>query len=88
MNRKDTKKVAVVIPARHNSERLPSKPLIKINGEALVMKTFKKVNKVFSVEDIYIVSDSQKVLDEFKNISKNLILVKRNCLNGTERCTK
>jgi len=87
MNRKDTKKVAVVIPARHNSERLPGKPLIKINGETLVMKTFKKVNKVFSVEDIYIVSDSQKVLDEFKNISKNLILVKRNCLNGTERCS-
>lgn len=87
MKKKYFKKIGVIIPARYNSERLPGKPLIKINGEALVMKTFKKVNKVFPSEDIFITSDNQKVLDEFKHISKNLILVKKNCLNGTERCS-
>jgi 3-deoxy-manno-octulosonate cytidylyltransferase (CMP-KDO synthetase) len=84
---KKNHQIAVIIPARYNSKRLPGKPLIKINNESLVMKTYKKIQNVLHKKHIYITSDSQKVLDEFKNITNNLILVNKECLNGTERCS-
>lgn len=87
MSKKITKKIAVIIPARYNSKRLPGKPLIKINGQPLVLKTFDRVKKVFPQQDIYIVSDNKKVINELRPISKNLLLVNKNCLNGTERCS-
>lgn len=87
MCKQNIKKIGIIIPARYNSKRLPGKPLIKINGESLVIKTFKKINQVVNVSDIYIVSDNKKVLNEFKSLSKNLIYEKKNCLNGTERCS-
>jgi len=87
MCNQNKKKIGVLIPARYNSKRLPRKPLLKINGEALVIKTFKKISQVVDVDDIYVVSDNKKVLNELKNLSKNLIYEKKNCLNGTERCS-
>jgi 3-deoxy-manno-octulosonate cytidylyltransferase (CMP-KDO synthetase) len=80
-------KIAIIIPARYNSKRLPKKPLLKINNITLVLHTYLRATKALNKKDIYITSDSKKVLDEFEGITNNTILIKKNCLNGTERCS-
>ena len=81
-------KNCIIIPARYNSKRLPGKPLININGEPLIVRTIKKLKKKFEIKDIYVCTDSKKVADILKNvINGNTIIIKKNCLNGTERCS-
>ena len=41
----------------------------------------------FNKKDVYITTDSEKVKKRFKKITKNIILTKNYCLNGTERCS-
>lgn len=77
----------VIIPARYKSKRLPGKPLIKINGKTLIERTYQNLIKRIKKKDIFITSDSKLVLDEMKKFTTNLILVKKYCRNGTERCS-
>ena len=80
--------ICVIIPARVKSKRIPNKPLVKISKkDFLLLRTFKKIVKKIAQEDIYIATDSKKVLISMKRYSKNIILISRNCLNGTERCS-
>jgi 3-deoxy-manno-octulosonate cytidylyltransferase (CMP-KDO synthetase) len=79
-------KICCIIPARYNSKRLPGKPLLKINNKELLSLTYKVVNKVIKVDDIYIFTDSKKILSRFENI-KNIFMFKNKFLNGTERAS-
>lgn len=80
-------KLGVLIPARYNSTRIPNKPLIKINNQSMVCRTVEKISKVIDKKNIFVISDNQKVLDEFNNSKINTILSKKKTLNGTERCS-
>tara|TARA_B100000886_G_C20396936_1_gene480786 strand:- start:864 stop:1619 length:756 start_codon:yes stop_codon:yes gene_type:complete len=80
--------ICIIIPARVKSRRIPNKPLIKISKkDFLLLRTFKKITKRFPKEDVYIATDNKKVIKSMKLFCNNLILIKRNCLNGTERCS-
>lgn len=76
--------ICVIIPARFNSKRLPRKPLIKINGQELLLRTYKRVIKLIDKKDVYIFSDNLVVNKKLEKI-KNIIYFKGNFLNGTER---
>ena len=56
-------------------------------NDFLLLRTYKKIIKKFAKEDVYITTDSKKVITTMKNYSKNIILINKNCLNGTERCS-
>ena len=77
----------IIIPARLNSSRIFQKPLVKINNEYLIVKTYKNVIKHYHADRVYIATDSKKVVDAIKSYTKNYILIKRNFINGAERCS-
>jgi len=77
----------IIIPARYNSRRIPGKPLIKIDNEYLIVKTLKKIFKYEKKQNVYICTDSKKVKKTLNNITDNVIIVKKNCINGTQRCS-
>ena len=80
--------ICVIIPARVKSKRIPNKPLVKISkNDFLLLRTFKRISKNFNKKDIYIATDSNKVLIKMSKYTKNNILVNECCLNGTERCS-
>ena len=81
------KKLAVLIPARYNSKRLPKKPLLNINGEPLIVKTYKNILECFNKEDIYIITDHHSVVEALKKYTQNVLLIKKSFLNGSERCS-
>jgi len=78
----------VIIPARYNSKRLPGKPLIQLNENPLIGETIKYLKKKIDIKDIFVCTDSLKVAKYLKGIISNpAIIIKKKCLNGTERCS-
>ena len=54
-------KSIIVIPARMQSSRLPGKPLIDINGQTLLQRTYNQCLKAFPRECIYVATDDVKI---------------------------
>ena len=75
----------IIIPARLNSKRLPNKVLKKINGKSLVHHIWEKL-QLFP--NVYIATDSVKVVQEAKKIKGNYIFSEGVHINGTERCNE
>jgi 3-deoxy-manno-octulosonate cytidylyltransferase (CMP-KDO synthetase) len=75
----------VVIPARYQSKRLPGKPLIKIGGLPMIVRTYNQCRKVVSRKKIVVATDSskiKKVCDDYNILS---IMTSNKCLTGTDR---
>ena len=56
-------KIAVMIPTRLKSTRLPNKPLAMINGKPLIQHVYEHAAAVHPAEDIYIASGDQEIID-------------------------
>ena len=78
----------IIIPARYNSKRLPGKPLIKLTYNLLIGETIKNLKKKIDVKNIFVCTDNLRVAKHLKGIIPNpAIIIKKQCLNGTERCS-
>ena len=75
----------IVIPARMKSSRLPGKPLIKICGIHMIIRTYLQCLKVVKKNLIYIATDSVKIQNVCKNFGAQSILTSGKCLTGTDR---
>jgi 3-deoxy-manno-octulosonate cytidylyltransferase (CMP-KDO synthetase) len=78
-------KYIVVIPARYQSKRLPGKPLVRIGGLPMIVRTYNQCLKIVSKNKIIVATDSykiRKVCDEYKIKS---LITSNKCLTGTDR---
>mgnify|MGYP001478142717 CR=1 FL=1 len=78
-------KIAVIIPARYQSSRLPGKPLIKIHGTPMVIKTYKQCCKAINSKFIFVATDNNKIKKECEAANINVIMTPKTCLTGTDR---
>ena len=58
----------VVIPARYHSTRLMGKPLIKLNGIPMIVRTYKQCIKVVDRKLVYVATDDRRVKKFVKKI--------------------
>ena len=79
------KNYLVVIPARLKSSRLPNKPLLKIGGIPMIIRTYNQCNKVVKKDNIIVATDSYKIINVCKKNNINTILTSKNCKTGTDR---
>lgn len=77
--------VVCVIPARLKSTRLPQKPLLNICGKTMLQRTYERARHVFSEDDIFIATDSEKIKKIAKKFTNNVVLTSEDCLTGTDR---
>ena len=75
----------VIIPARMKSNRLPGKPLIKINGIPMVIRTYRQCLKAVDNSLIYIATDSKKIKKTCEQYGAQVIITSEKCLTGTDR---
>lgn len=80
-------KILCCIPARYNSTRLPGKPLLKINNKTIINLVFEKVKET-KVDEIVILTDDIKIYYEVISFGGKCVIIKDECLNGTERIIK
>ena len=75
----------IVIPARLKSSRLPSKPLLRIKGIPMIIRTFQQCNKVVKSKNIIVATDSSKIIDLCNRYNINTVITSKKCKTGTDR---
>ena len=78
-------KYIVVIPARYKSKRLHGKPLKKINGVPMIVRTYNQCLKAVPPNKIFVATESLKIKNVCDKYSIQTILTSDTCLTGTDR---
>ena len=78
-------KVAVLIPTRLKSTRLPNKPLAVINGKPLIQHVYEHAIAVHPEADVYIASGDREILEVAKTFNAKCILTDASLPSGTDR---
>ena len=80
--------IIICIPARYESTRLRGKPLMKINGKTIIQHVYEKaleLKKKYKVYDLVILTDKDIIKKEVESFGGIGIIIKEQCLNGTDR---
>ena len=78
-------KYLVVIPARLKSTRLANKPLIRINGIPMIIRTFLRCTKIVPKSNIIVATDDIKIIKICNIYKVPSILTSKRCLTGSDR---
>ena len=77
-------KTLVIIPSRLSAERLPGKPLMKINGLSIISHVFKKAEEA-NIGEVIVAAEDQEIVDDVKQNGGQAILTKNEHKTGTDR---
>jgi 3-deoxy-manno-octulosonate cytidylyltransferase (CMP-KDO synthetase) len=81
----ETQRVALVIPARFGSTRLPGKPLADLLGKPMVQWVYEKAMQVLSASSVVVATDNQKIVDAVNIFGGRVVLTSPNHPSGTDR---
>lgn len=80
--------VAVCIPARLHSTRVPRKLLREINGKPIILHAYDRCKEFYKDRaDVFVITDSFEIGNNIPD-QKDVVYVKDSCENGTERIAK
>jgi 3-deoxy-manno-octulosonate cytidylyltransferase (CMP-KDO synthetase) len=77
-------KIAIFIPARMESTRLPGKPLANINGRPMIVHVLERA-KESGIEDIYVACSEQEVADAVVAAGGKAVMTNPAHPSGTDR---
>ena len=78
-------KVAVIIPTRLNSTRLPNKPLALVNGKTVIQHVYEHAIQVHPKEDVYIAAGDEAIVQEAQKFGAQCVLTPASLPSGTDR---
>ena len=79
------KNFGIIIPARINSSRFPGKVLQKINGISMIERIWTNCIRNFDRSNVWVATDSKKVLSHIEDIGGNALLISGDCQTGMDR---
>jgi len=77
-------KIAIIIPSRLDSLRLPNKPLELIDNKEMILHVYEAAKKT-NTGDVYVATPDQKIIDVIKNNGGKAILTSLDHQTGTDR---
>jgi len=77
--------VAIVIPARYASQRLPGKPLIEIAGRSLLRRVWDIARAVTGTAGVWIATDDERIAAHAKGFGAETVMTKPELATGTDR---
>lgn len=77
-----------IIPSRYESQRLPGKPLIDLQGKTIVQRVYEQVSKSKLVSEVVVATDDDRIFEHVENFGGKAIMTDVNHRNGTERCAE
>ncbi|MFA6990162.1 MAG: 3-deoxy-manno-octulosonate cytidylyltransferase [Candidatus Gastranaerophilaceae bacterium] len=78
-------KIAIIIPARYSSSRLPGKPLIKINEKPIIQWVYEKAVQSKYAGLIIIATDDERIYDAVKSFGGNVQMTSPEHQSGSDR---
>jgi 3-deoxy-manno-octulosonate cytidylyltransferase (CMP-KDO synthetase) len=78
-------KVAVVIPARYASTRLPAKPLHPIAGKPLIQHVWERCAKARGIETVIVATDDMRIAEAAFAFGAEVALTSTKHRSGTDR---
>jgi 3-deoxy-manno-octulosonate cytidylyltransferase (CMP-KDO synthetase) len=75
----------VVIPARYESSRLPGKPLIKLCGVPMVLRTYQQCLRAVSADRVVVATDDERIRLTCETRGIRVVMTSSGCLTGTDR---
>jgi len=78
-------KIAVIIPTRLGSTRLPNKPLAIVNGKSVIQHVYEHAIAVHPKEDVYIAAGDPEIVIESQKFGAQCILTPASLPSGTDR---
>ncbi|MFG0323533.1 3-deoxy-manno-octulosonate cytidylyltransferase [Pseudomonas sp. zjy_15] len=78
-------RVAIVIPARFGSTRLPGKPLADIAGKPMVQHVYERALQVSNANDVVIATDDERVAEAVRAFGGKYVMTSPNHPSGTDR---
>lgn len=77
-------KFHVIIPARYESSRFPGKPLVKINGKAIIQYTYEAAIQS-GAASVTIATDDERIKKEALGFGAQVVMTKKDHESGTDR---
>ncbi|HDS1736317.1 3-deoxy-manno-octulosonate cytidylyltransferase [Pseudomonas sp. BP8] len=78
-------RVAIIIPARYGSTRLPGKPLADIAGKPMVQHVYERALQVTNAQTVVVATDDERVADVVLGFGGKCIMTSPNHPSGTDR---
>lgn len=78
-------KVAIVIPARFASTRLPGKMLLEVNGRPLIQYTWQQARASRLASSIVIATDDERIATAARAFGAVAEMTSPDCVSGTDR---
>ena len=79
------KKIAIVIPARYGSSRLPAKPLLKVKNKPIIQYVYEAAQKSKLATDIIVATDDERIFEAVKNFGGVCEMTSSNHQCGSDR---
>lgn len=80
-----SEKVAIAVPARMASSRLPGKMLALLGGKPVLQHVIERVQRVRCCRKVYIVTDSREIVRLAQSLGTEGLMTSPDCTCGTER---
>jgi len=77
-------KTIILIPSRLSATRLPSKPLLKINGISIISHVVKKAKEA-DIGDVYVATEDKEIIDDINLNGGKAVLTSNKHKTGTDR---
>lgn len=80
-----SQRVAIVIPARFGSTRLPGKPLADIHGKPMVQHVYDRARQVPGADTVVVATDDVRVADAVQAFGGRCVMTSPDHPSGTDR---
>lgn len=77
--------VAIIIPARYGSTRLPGKPLIKINEKPIIQWVYEKAKASKLADLVIVATDDKRIFDAVKEFGGEVQMTSSEHKSGSDR---
>ena len=79
------KSIAIIIPARYGSTRLPAKALIEVEGKPIIQYVWEKAMASKLATEVIIATDNELIINACENFGANAIMTDVNHKCGSDR---
>src|SRR5579871_5778583 len=77
--------VAIVIPARLGSTRLPEKALADINGKPMIQHVYERARSVRGVDHVVVATDHERIVAAVEKFGGQAVMTPESLRSGTDR---